>query len=281
MRKTMLALTLALAVSTCARASVVPPAAVVDGQVTVTVNGARIDTYGLARRQGGEVVVPLRPVSQALGATSVMWDPEADCVRVTAPGLELWVPFYKEYAEANGRCWYIPGGVDTVNDRTLVPLDFLLWAFGAKAASSGQYVELTPTGKPLVAAESFYDSDDLYWLSHIIYAEAGNQPLVGQIAVGNVVINRTYDDEFPGTIKAVIFDRRYGVQFTPAYSGSIDMSPSSDSVAAAKLALEGFETVDGALYFTPVRAAGHCWASRHCPVVAEIADHVFFGDEIT
>lgn len=247
--------------------------------VAVAVDGEVVEAGGLSYVDGGEYIVPLRAVCNALGA-KVEWDEEGNRALVTAPGLDILVPFDREYMEANGRCWYIPGGVDIVYDTCMVPLSFILWAFGADAEVSGPVVSVSAAGEPLLDGESFYDVEELYWMSRIIYAEAGNQPFAGQIAVGNVVMNRTECDEFPDTVKTVIFDNRYGVQFTPAYSGSIYNSPSSDSVAAAKLALEGVETVDGALYFASRRAAQHCWASRHCEVVAEIAGHVFFGEEL-
>lgn len=49
---------------------------------------------------------------------------------------------------------------------------------------------------------------DLYWLSRIISAESRGESLKGQIAVGNVVLNRVEEDDFPDTIPAVIFDRK-------------------------------------------------------------------------
>ena len=56
--------------------------------------------------------------------------------------------------------------------------------------------------------DSFYGARDVYWLSHIINAEAGNQPMDGQIAVGNVVLNRVADERFPNSVKEVVFDVR-------------------------------------------------------------------------
>ena len=48
--------------------------------------------------------------------------------------------------------------------------------------------------------DSYYGARDVYWLSHIINAEAGNQPMDGQIAVGNVVLNRVADERFPNSV---------------------------------------------------------------------------------
>ena len=61
-------------------------------------------------------------------------------------------------------------------------------------------------------ASAYYNSTDLYWLSRIISAEAKGEPLAGQIAVGNVVLNRTRSAAFPNTVKDVIFDKKYGAK---------------------------------------------------------------------
>ena len=63
--------------------------------------------------------------------------------------------------------------------------------------------------------EEFYDHDELYWLSKLIYAESGAEPFLGKLAVGTVVMNRVDSDEFPSNIVDVIFDKENGVQFTP------------------------------------------------------------------
>ena len=73
-----------------------------------------------------------------------------------------------------------------------------------------------------------YDSD-LYWLAKLISAEAGGEPYVGKIGVGNVIINRTKDDYYHGSIKDVIF--RPG-QFSVVGHG-LNKDPNQDSINAA------------------------------------------------
>ena len=98
---------------------------------------------------------------------------------------------------------------------------------------------------------------------------AGNQPLDGKIAVGNVVLNRVASPRFPNSVYEVIFQRN---QFTPAANGSINRTPSAESVVAAKLCLDGANTAGSALYFVnPTVAPG--WASRNRPYVATIGAH--------
>ena len=71
----------------------------------------------------------------------------------------------------------------------------------------------------------------------------------GQIAVGNVVLNRMRHKSYPNTIYGVIFDRKHGTQFSPVSYGTIYNPPASSSVIAAKMCLEGFYAQQG-LSFT-------------------------------
>lgn len=45
---------------------------------------------------------------------------------------------------------------------------------------------------------------DIYWMAMNIYYEAGNQPLIGKIAVGVVTLNRLHDKRFPKSIRDVV-----------------------------------------------------------------------------
>ena len=44
-----------------------------------------------------------------------------------------------------------------------------------------------------------------------IYHEARNQPVIGQIAVSEVVLNRVADDRYPGSICEVVYQAEYAV----------------------------------------------------------------------
>jgi len=49
---------------------------------------------------------------------------------------------------------------------------------------------------------------DTHCLAQNIYFEAGNQPLAGQIAVANVVLNRVEHDKFPDSICGVVYQTK-------------------------------------------------------------------------
>ena len=85
--------------------------------------------------------------------------------------------------------------------------------------------------------ETEMDSNDLYILSHIINAEAGDSNCSHEhrIAVGSVVLNRVASDEFPDTIYDVVFQPG---QYSPTWNGAYDKLPSDDSIEVAKLLLE-------------------------------------------
>ena len=157
-----------------------------------------------------------------------------------------------------------------------VGLDTLAAALGANVAwdPTGNAVVITAGSGPITSGDLAYQSDVVYWLSHIINAESGNQPLAGKIAVGNVVLNRVASSLFPDTVYEVIHQRN---QFTPVTNGSINLTPNTESVAAAKLCLDGANTIGNALYFINPRSAPNSWAARNRSYVATIGAHAFFA----
>lgn len=71
---------------------------------------------------------------------------------------------------------------------------------------------------------SHTDERERACLSQAIYFEARNQPLLGQLAVADVVLNRVADERFPGTICGVVFQgskKRWGCQFSFTCDGSM------------------------------------------------------------
>lgn len=90
---------------------------------------------------------------------------------------------------------------------------------------------------PQIKWNDNYNDNDLRYMSAIIFCEANNMSHDAQVAVANVIINRknnTKDFGHCSTIKEVIYDDKWGVQFSP-----IKGSPSSMDKA-----LELFDNVD-------------------------------------
>ena len=121
-----------------------------------------------------------------------------------------------------------------------------------------------------------YDGETLYWLSRIISAESRGEVLLGQMAVGNVVLNRVAHQNYPDTVKGVVFDRNYGVQFEPVANGTVYDEPTATSVLAAKLCLEGARVVADSLYFyAPALSAG-TWIVANGKYYTTIGCHKFY-----
>ncbi|TYQ16556.1 UNVERIFIED_CONTAM: N-acetylmuramoyl-L-alanine amidase [Acetivibrio alkalicellulosi] len=124
---------------------------------------------------------------------------------------------------------------------------------------------------------STYNSGDLYWLSRIIHAEAQGEPYSGQVAVGNVVLNRVNSNHFPNTIYNVIFEYYKSIpQFSPVADGTIYNTPSQSSIQAARDSLSGARPVGNSMYFfNPDKSAG-TWIVHNRTFLTRIGNHVFY-----
>ena len=90
-------------------------------------------------------------------------------------------------------------------------------------------------------------------LACLIYCEAGNEPYVGQVAVGSVVMNRCMSGAFPDTITGVIYQSG---QFAPVRSGRLAarlaQGANQSCYDAADAALAGEQPVGDCLFFRTV-----------------------------
>ena len=135
---------------------------------------------------------------------------------------------------------------------------------------------LSGTVRGLKSGNEFYDADILYWLSRIISAESKGEPLLGQIAVGNVVQNRVKSSLYPNTYWGVIFDRKYGVQFSPILDGSIYNAPTESAITAAKICLEGHTITTRALFFLRPKNSTSSWIPKNRDYIFSIGNHDFY-----
>lgn len=120
-------------------------------------------------------------------------------------------------------------------------------------------------------AETDQDAD---MLAKLITLEAPDEPFEGQVAVAAVVLNRIHSNEFPDSIREVIYEPG---QFKPA-SKLAQTAPSASASKAARAALEGSDPSHGALYFyNPVNCSDKARAffQKNCQVTARIGNHVF------
>lgn len=224
---------------------------------------------------GDNTYVSLEAVCAVLGYDAeVNYDKEKDELSVNAAGISMTVCSADEYMCANGRYIYLPDGYIEVEGSFVVPAEAVakIFTLGVERNESDGALDFdTADEQILLSGDEFYDEDELYWMSRIITWESGNQPVAGQIAVGNVILNRIGDPRFGETIKDVIFQPG---QFAVVDSGAIYGEPYEISAVCAKLVYEGYNTVGKATFFQ----TGRYWGSDMvCTTwVAQIGDHNFF-----
>jgi N-acetylmuramoyl-L-alanine amidase len=224
--------------------------------------------------------VPLRKFCNLFDGCSFSWDGKTNTATVkTNSGMTLIIQSGALYIWANGHYFYTVEAVQNWGGSLYVPIRPLARAFNATLAwnNSLRSVELkSSAGAPAVAWAS-YNEDDLYWLARIISAESKGEPLKGQIAVGNVVLNRVRHKSYPNTIYGVIFDRKHGTQFSPVSFGTIYQKPTESSIIAAKICLEGYSISNTALFFMNPRIATNNWISKNRPFAFTIGNHDFYN----
>jgi N-acetylmuramoyl-L-alanine amidase len=223
---------------------------------------------------------PLRSLCEAVcGWADIRFDATTRTAHVKAAGLTLSAQDGSYYIVANGRYLYADTPVRILDDgRTYLPIRLLARALGVDVLwnASTRSVRINGGFLPILSGDQFYNADAVYWLSRIISAESRGEPLLGQIAVGNVVLNRVRSPEFPNTIWGVIFDRKHGVQFTPVANGTVYDAPTASAVVAAKLCLEGVTVSERALYFLNPDKATSFWIVYARPFAFRIGEHHFY-----
>ncbi len=254
-------------------AGMVMPGRAAHQSVDVYLNGTPLSGDVASFIDDGTAYVPLAAFSRSMGDCEVVWDGTA--ARVTAKNLSLSAQPGAQWVEANGRVFYVPGSVRLVNGRTMIPARTAAAVYGAQVSwdNSTQTVHITGGGQMPQDGSSYYDTDTLYWLSRVISAESQGEPLLGQIAVGNVVLNRLDSPIFPNSLYDVIFQPG---QFEPVENGTIYHDPYYLSVIAAKLCLEGAQVVGNCMYFFAPALSPGTWIVNNRTYYTTIGCHRFY-----
>ncbi|MFR0769971.1 MAG: cell wall hydrolase [Dysosmobacter sp.] len=84
------------------------------------------------------------------------------------------------------------------------------------------------------------------------------------------------EQQLPNTVEGVIFDRKDAVQFEPVSNGRVYLPPTSQSVEAAKRALDGEDVVGSALYFYAPALSQGTWINANRPYQQTIGCHRFY-----
>jgi len=122
------------------------------------------------------------------------------------------------------------------------------------------------------------EQQNLYWMEHVIHAEAGGETLQAQIAVGDVVLHRMESAGNPNTVKGVVFQISGGhYQFSCVPNGYIYTKPTGTTIQAAVDVLDKhMDVVPGAqVFFNPAQTSASNWVWNQ-PAIAHI-DHFIFA----
>ena len=222
--------------------------------------------------------VGLRAFCDLIGDYDISWNDAKKTAKVSTDGLSLSATNGDLYLYANGRCIYTVEPIRIIDDRICVPIRALAKVLGVDVTWDGESrsVILLKGNKIFAWGSAVYDPDELYWLSRIISAEAKGESLLGQIAVGNVVLNRVRSRNYPNSIYGVIFDRRNGTQFSPVAIGTIYQQPTASAVIAAKICLEGYTLSEDILFFMNPRIATNNWIAKNREFAFRIGNHDFY-----
>jgi spore germination cell wall hydrolase CwlJ-like protein len=124
---------------------------------------------------------------------------------------------------------------------------------------------------------------DLNCLAQAIYYEARGEPLPGQIAVAEVVINRTASKRYPASICEVVFQNdhmRNRCQFSFACDGKTDTPPQNVAWQTSQ-SLAVYAMTDNSLQLTGTATHYHAdyvspgW-SRRLEKTVSIGRHIFY-----
>ena len=247
-------------------------------KLSLTQNGKRLNSD--VRIINGSAYVALRSYMDEIGGMTVTYYSTAKTLNVKGAGFEMDAIDGSNIIYANGRVIFsMTPSVIMTNGRMYAPLDSVCKALGLTPKLNQNSNEVSVTGKvtPIKHGSTYYDADAVYWLSRIISAESRGEPLLGQIMVGNVVLNRVKSSLYPNTIWGVIFDRKYGVQFSPIIDGSIYHTPTASAVVAAKICLEGYVINHESLFFLYPKQSTSSWIPNNREYLFSIGKHDFYA----
>lgn len=234
---------------------------------------------GQVQVKDGTTYVGIRKFATSMSADAkVSYDYSTRTLTVKSSKLTLSCTDGSNYIVANGRYLYFDKPIYMRSGIMYAPILLLYKAFDAKISwdSAIHGFRVTKGSGGILSGDRFYKSDEVFWLARIISAESRGEPLLGKIAVGNVILNRVRSKSYPNTIYGVIFDKKYGVQFSPASNGTIYNTPTSESIIAAKICLEGYSISNKILYFVNPKKAPNSWISKNGTLFTTIGNHSFY-----
>ncbi|MCA1056640.1 cell wall hydrolase [Rossellomorea aquimaris] len=134
--------------------------------------------------------------------------------------------------------------------------------------------EIRP-GQSLALPEADLSVKDRELLARLVHAEAKGEPYAGKVAVATVVLNRVDSNDFPDTLKDVIYQVANGhYAFSPVQNGQIYNTPSDESRKAVNEALAFKGQGKGSLFFYNPETSSSSWITSRDATLT-IGNHVF------
>lgn len=134
--------------------------------------------------------------------------------------------------------------------------------------------DIVPARKPKAQETAWtLSKTDKKILKKIAMAEAEGESTEGKALVMLTALNRREDDEFPDTIKEVVFQKN---QFSTTFEGGRywTTEPDKDCEAALEMVMDGWDESRGALYFESCR--GTSWHEQHLQYLYTVGGHRFY-----
>ena len=234
-------------------------------------------------RRGDSCFVPVRALCDFFGQ-ELRWSGDREKFSLHIDALSVYGVRGQAYYTADGRYIWAPEGWLIREGELYLPCGALqkLFNLDAAAGKGGAVAFSSANMQLLEGGLDYYDlnfsTENIYWLTHIINAEARSEPLEGQIGVGNVVMNRVESERFPDTVYEVVYDTEHTIQFEPVALGGIRDDPSEQAVTAAYLVLEGANTVGDSLYFVNPDY-GSAWFDAALELTVAIGHHNFYREK--
>jgi len=151
------------------------------------------------------------------------------------------------------------------------------------AARSFSLLELETFNREHIA-RAFQEKQQLDCLTTAIYYEARSEPIAGQLAVAQVVLNRTNSSVYPSTVCEVVYqgsNRSTGCQFSFTCDGSLNTEPKDRVLARSRasavnvlLEMNGNATIERATHYHTI-AVNPIW-SANLLRTANVGSHVFY-----
>lgn len=252
-----------------------------EAPVCLTVNNHYIQSDSPGYLENGYTMLPIRAVSEALRADKIDWNEKTSTAAITRNTTTIVLKKNSKTAVVNGKNVTMDAAAVIKADRFYVPVRFVAENLNTEVSwdASTYTVHITAPGVTVPSSligDRGYSDKDLYWLSRIVNAESQGESMIGKIAVANVVLNRVNSSLYPDTIYDVVFDTKYGVQFSPILNGTIYNTPLGDSIIAAKRALRGENHAGESLYFLNPRIATSFWIVNNRTFYKSIGNHDFY-----